>query len=380
MIYGAMLIPFIASAVLLWKFKHRTAWWELVIPFVVSAVLITGFKYAAEASATKDREFWGGWAVSAHHFERWNEYIHRTCTRQVCSGSGKTRTCTTQTYDCSYVQNHPEHWELRDSNRQRHSITRATYADFVKLFGNQKFVDMRRNYHTIDGDQYQTGWPGSDETFTEVFTQHSYENRVQASRSVFNYRKISPEEAAAAKLIPYPEKVHLFHFPSVLGDCGQQTQAANERLQYHNAKLGAVKQVRMWLLCIDNPDPSAGADQESLWVGGNKNEVVLARGPGWVRVFTWADDKTFAIEARDAIVALEKWDPVVAVDTLAQNVRQGFKRKHFADFSYLTVETPTWAIWVTWIITLLVNGGISWWVVVNEIDEHGQRRYRWRHY
>lgn len=368
--YGALIIPFATAAVLLLFFQHKTKWWELGIPFLVSVALIAGFKVMGEWSATKDAEFWGGWVVSSHYYEDWNEYIHQTCTRTVSCGKNCT---TTQTYDCSYVRNHSEYWSVKDSNGQGNHVTKKTYGHFVKLFGMKpQFVDMKRHYHTNDGDMYQTIWPKTDATFSEVFTEHSYENRVQASRSVFSYRKIGEAEVAERGLFLYPEKVALFDFPSVLGDCGPSTKEANERLRFHNAKLGRSKQVRMWMLCTDSGDPAFGQDQESLWVGGNKNEVVIVKGNGWVHLFSWTDDKTPLIETRDFISKMDSFEPITAVNFLAERVDEGFVRKKFEDFSYLTVETPLWSIIATYIVTLLVNIGLSFWLVNNEFRERGR--------
>jgi hypothetical protein len=375
MLYGAYLIPFLAAAVMLIFFHKRTKWWELGIPFLAATVLIVGFKYAGEWSATKDGEFWGGWVVEAQYYEAWNEYIHQTCTRTVSCGKDCT---TTESYDCSYVDYHSEYWQVNDSNGAGNVVSESSYDHFVKLYGKRpSFVDMHRSYHTNDGDMYKTVWPKTEATFEEVFTEHSYENRVQASRSVFSYRHIEEEEVATRGLFTYPEKVSLFDFPSVLGDCGAGTEAANKRLQYHNAKLGRAKQVRMWMLCTDSGDPSFGQDQESLWVGGNKNEVVLVKGQGWVHVFSWTDHKEPIIETRDHVAQMGTFDPVEAVDFMAGKVGADFERKHFEDFSYLTVETPTWTIWTTWILVALFSGGICWWNVVNDFhDDDTGRRFR----
>lgn len=376
MLYGALIIPFIAAAVMLIFFHKRTKWWELGIPFAAAIIVIVGFKFAGEWSATKDGEFWGGWVVEARYYEDWNEYIHKTCYRESCSGSGKNRTCTSVAYDCSYVDYHSEYWQVNDSNGSAHRITQGSYNQFVKLYGQRPmFVDMHRSYHTDDGDMYKTAWPGTEATFEEVFTEHSYENRVQASRSVFSYRKIGEDEVASRGLFTYPEKVSLFDFPSVLGDCGPGTDAANKRLQYHNAKLGRSKQVRMWVLCTDSGDPGFGQDQESLWVGGNKNEVVMVKGEGWVHVFSWTDHKEPIYETRDHVATMTTFDPVEAVDFMAAKVGADFERKHFEDFSYLTVETPTWSIWVTWILVALISGGLSWWNVVNDFHDD-KKSYR----
>ncbi len=131
----------------------------------------------------------------------------------------------------------------------------------------------------------------------------------------------------------------------------------------------------MWMLCTDSGDPSFGQDQESLWVGGNKNEVVLVKGEGWVHVFSWTDHKEPIIETRDHVAQMSEFDPILAADFMALKVAAAFERKQFEDFSYLTVETPTWTILTTYGVVLLICGVLSWWLVVN--DQHDDNQRRW---
>lgn len=370
-IWGALLIPFIMIAILLLFFHHRTKWWEAGIPLAVSFMLIGGFKLMSENLGTKDMEVWNGWVLSAHYYEDWNQYIHRMCPVTTCSGSGQNTVCTTTLVDCSYVAYYPEYWAIKDSNGDTHRVNQKAYHHLVNLFEMQpQFVDMKRPYHTNDGDMYQILWPHTDKTVEPINVAHSYENRVQASRSVFNYQQINDNEASQLGLFSYP-KVSLFNYPSILGNCGPNTQKANERLRFHNSMLGKAHQLRMWLLCTDSSDPVFGQLQESYWVGGNKNEVVVILGQGWTHVFSWTDNKTPLIEIRD--FAVQNRDPLRVVDFMAEELQSGFVRKQFAEFSYLTVEPPLWAIILTYLITLAVNIGLSWFIIVNGFHDDDPR-------
>lgn len=374
-IFGAMIIPFMACAILMIFFQHKTKWWELAIPLVISVILCGGAKVLAEYGATRDSELWGGWVLSSHYYEDWNEYIQRTCYRTSCSGSGKNQVCTQIPYDCSYVAYHPEYWTIQDSNEVEHNVSQSTYNHLVELFGvKPQFIDLGRYYYTNDGDMYQVLWPRTSETVTPVVTEHTYENRVQAARSVFSYVDISREDARTSGLFDYPE-VSLFNTPSVLGNCGENTQKANERLSYYNAILGREKELRIWLLCFQGGDIQKGHLQEAYWVGGNKNEVVVTVGTNedgavsWVYPFSWTDDKTPIYEIRDFIAGQGRFDSVAAVDFIGPILKDEFVRKHFADFSYLTVDPPLWSIIATYVVMLLVNGGLGYFVVMNEFHE-----------
>ena len=372
-IYSALVIPFLAIGLALIFHHHKVKWWEAIIPFAVALVCIVVSKAIAEDLATRSYEYWGGWTVSAHYFEDWNEYVHKTCTDTHCSGSGKDRTCYTTIRDCSYVDYHPENWALLDSNGQTHSISEAAYTALKKRLGTSpQFVDMHRRYHTNDGDQYKVLWSGQDTNVVPIFTKHNYENRVAASRSVFNYKKVSSDEALKLGLFAYPENVDLFNFPSVLGSCGQDTARINTKLSFYNAKLGRIKQLRMWVICLPSADPSIGREQEAYWTGGNKNEVVVIRGTGWTHVFSWTDDKTPVINIRDFSASHEL---SATVDFMAEELNKSFVRKQFEDFSYLTIDTPLWCIVIAWILTLLTSGATTWWVIHNDFSDESKRRH-----
>lgn len=381
-IWGAMAIPLVVAIALLIFFHHRTTWWEFAIPFAISTILILGFKFGTETSQTRDVEFWGGWVTEAHWYEDWNEYIHRTCYQ--CTSYDKNGACTGgYYYDCSYVRYHPEHWRVYDSNGGEHGVKKSVYDYFVKLFGHRPiFVDLGRNHHTNDGDLYKVVWPKTPEAVEPVVTVHRYENRVQAAKTVFKFQDVGATEITEYGLFSYPSPT-LFDYPTVLGDCGSTTEAGNESFRYYNATLGRSKQLRIWVLCFRGHGQEAGILQESLWAGGNKNEAVITIGLNsedqveWAYVFSWSEAEMFKVEIRDHLVSQGSLDLVEAADFAAGSLKTHFVRKPFSEFSYLKVEPPTWAIITTFILTLLVNVGLSAWLVHNEFHDLPSRRRRY---
>ncbi len=375
-IYGSMLIPVIACVVLALFFHHKTKVWEFAVPLFVSFLLCMGAKWAAESYGTHDIEIWGGVVTDSRYYEKWDEYVHKTCSTTSCSGSGKNQTCTTSYYDCSYVDDHPAHWTILDSNGATHRVTQATYHGFVKQFGAKPtFKDLRRSYHSYDGDMYYVNWPKTDETVTPVSTSHSWENRVQAAgKTTFSFLDVTEADVANLGLMEYP-KVSLFDYPAALGNCGSTMQEGNNRLRFHNAMMGARKKLRMWFLCFDSHDPVVGRMQEALWVGGNKNEVVVTVGTdgsgsiNWVHPFSWADDKTPLIEIRDHIVGQGSLDLVDAANFMSTSLEAGFVKKDFHAFDYLQIQPPTWAIVTTYILQIMLNVGLAFWLINNDFHE-----------
>ena len=64
------------------------------------------------------------------------------------------------------------------------------------------------------------------------------------------------------------------------------------------------------------------------------------------------------------------------VDNLYEIVETHFVRKKFSDFSYIDVQPTTAQIIMTFIFTIIVNIGVSYFVIHNEFDEAQRARER----
>lgn len=374
--WAAILIPAIAGVALHYAYKHKVVWYEVIMPMLPALILIPLIKLLAVTSLTTDYERHGGWAVEARHYEHWNEYIHQTCTRTT--GSGKD--AKTETYDCSYVQDHPEYWELEDSNGYVMQISASEFEGLCNRFGNKTFREMHRHYHTIDGDEYHTVWGGNEASLQPIATHHTYENRVQATHGVIDFPEVTKKEAKEKGLYDFPQLTSYLYDPAILGSCAGSLEA-DAYLQIQNGKLGRRKQVRFWLLIFHNKPREVGFDQESYWVGGNKNEVVVTVGLDssnqvmWCHPFCWSPDgntsnDVMKINIRNHVEAQKDFKPLEAAQFIVAEATEKFERKHFKEFSYLTVDTPTWAYWVIYIMTILSTIGMGIFIVGNEIDEN----------
>jgi hypothetical protein len=68
---------------------------------------------------------------------------------------------------------------------------------------------------------------------------------------------------------------------------------------------------------------------------------------------------------------------------MVEEVSKGFVRREFKEFDALTVEPGGWAVFWTFIVTVLVNIGVSFYVIGNEFsnenaNERTERFYRFR--
>ncbi len=385
----ALLIP-IATSVYLWKFhQHRVVWWELLLPIAAGAVLILGLKSLGEFAQTRDTEYWTGWVTQAEYYEDWNERVscrhpkYRTETYTDSNGRTQTRQVFDgyeHLYDVDY---HPEYWVINDNNGLASYVNRGTFEALCDRWDNRTFVDLHRNYHTNDGDKYVGNWDGRRETLEVHVTTHSYENRVQSSSSVFNYPEVSDLTVTELGLFAYPN-IDGWRCPSILGpDCPGKQEAERE-LSLLNAELGRKKQVRMWILLYRDQPLDAGIEQEALWKGGNKNELVVCIGlnaqsqVSWSHVFSWTEVEELKIGARNFVSGM-RGKPVdlgAIASWMGQNVDQSWQRKAFADFEYLDVQLPWWSYLLIYLVVILATAGLSYIAVTNEITESSGRERR----
>jgi hypothetical protein len=377
-----MLIPVVTAIVLLVFFGRKTVWWEFALPFLVSIILIQTSKMIAVSVATMDREYWGSNAISAAYYEAWDErvscrhpvYCYRPATRTDSEGHIEV---TIERYRCGWehgfdVDYHSPKWEIRDNLGAVFPASKELFEALAIRWHNRTFANMGRKYHSIDGDKYEAKWDRKDETIEPFVTMHSYVNRVKPSKE-FDFKEVTPEEKTQLGLYDYP--VISTYCPSILGR-GPNDETANRYLDIWNAKLGPQKQVRMWVLVFQDKPKQAGIMQESYWKGGNKNEVVVCIGTDkewnitWCKAFSWTKNTGMLTALKDRIAGPESvpldLDKVALITV--EEVSKGFVRREFKEFDTLKVEPGKVALAVTFVLTFLVNLGVSFYVVENEFE------------
>lgn len=379
-IWFALLIP-VAIALYLGKAHgRRVTRWELAGLLLVAVLSVAVAKWTVEKVQTDDVEYWGGWIQSASYFEDWDErvrcrheqYHTESYTTTNSKGESVTRTRRVSdgyahAYDVDY---HPEYWQAVNSNGETISLRRPEFERLAQRFGNRVRVELYRRYHTNDGDQYGTTWKGNEAAFEPCVTEHRYENRVQASTSLYKPRMLSSERRAQYRVFDYPA-LHGYAMDSLLGDAGPRTAEANAYLNRINARLGAKKQVRLWVLVFKNQPREAGFAQEDHWVGGNKNEFILTVGVDdryrvqWAHPISWTKVEGLKIDARNVVQGQPTFDPVALAKWLETEVDARFVRRPFKEFNYLTVEPPLKSVLLSYLFVTLASVLFSLWAYFN---------------
>ena len=355
------LIPFFVSAVLLLFFRKQTTWWEHAVLIIPSLLVGTGLFWYFERVVSSDTEYLGSYVTKIRYYEPWNERVRRTSSSRDSKGHHHT-----QTY---YVTvNHSERWSYYDHSGMEHDCTISEFSAMKdRLQAPSVFVDMHRHYYTRDGDAYEYSWNGEEAKLYPVTREHEYENKVKASHSVFKFEDISEKEARRLGLHDYP-KIRLCDQSPIIG--AKFSARQEQAIRMLNARYGPNKEFRLYLLFYRNKPLSIADRQRSYWQGGNKNELVVCVGLDsrnrvmWSDAFSWCDSPVLAVKSRDWFMS-HRLDLCAFASYIEPIVQKEWERKEFSDFKYLSVELSNKEYWAIIIIMLLLNIGLSVWVVTN---------------
>lgn len=397
-IWLALLIPAVAAVVLVSvpDLRKKTCWWEYLILFAPALILIPLFKYGSVASQTSDTEWWTNYFTEAQFYERWTEEWDEYHPAQYSTDSKGRSTMTRAAWTEHHVVHHPPKWYGLDNGGGEHSLSEGDYKALVNGWGNEKEKGISHVNQTSwgDGDMWYSHWNRKWNTTRVVTTKHTWENRVKCSKSVFNFPEVS--EADAEGLFGYPDTKGKYGVPSILGGKGiPKYNEANHALCLANAEMGfgkndedgnppVGKQIRMWILLFGDEPQDRAIMQENYWNGGNKNEMIVCIGTNkdhslkWCYVFSWTEVEKLKIDIRDQVMAQDQLNLPAVVKIVKSECSKQWRRKQFADFSYLSVEPSLGCVLACFIVSFLVTAGVVAFVLMNSIDADGQVKFKYR--
>lgn len=364
------IIPFIVAIFLLFFFKKEVVWWEYLVVIAIPILISVIVRLIMVSYNNTDTEYLGDYITKVRHYDEWDEWIHRTCTRTVKVGN----TTTTQTYDCSYRQYHPERWAYFDQDGEEHWLFfKEDFDKIVHKFNTPMvFVDMQRRYHRIDGDAQDYYWDGSEKTAWCVTHSHKYKNKLQNSRSIFNFEEIDEEYADSLGLYDYPAiEIETYDQSPILSKTISLPKNQEDALRFTNGFYGKKHQFRVFVLLFENEFIEISEKQRSYWKGGNKNELVVCLGVNnnkveWCNAFSWCDVPTVDVKTESYFSEKDTLDLKAYSDFLRTSLENGdWERKNFDDFSYVKTElSMLQQLWIM-IISVIINVGFAVFVILN---------------
>ncbi|MES2690430.1 MAG: hypothetical protein V4658_08510 [Bacteroidota bacterium] len=386
----SIFIPIAATLLLLIFFKKKVVLWETALLLAPSALLILLLNFIMVSSNESDTEYLGGYIDKVMNYDPWDEEV--PCSHPVyCTGyrtddKGNT---TTYQYECGHqhaydVDYHPRRWTKVTNSGDEMGISEYVYEVLRKQFhSNTYFVEMRRDFHSIDGDAHGADWDKLPEHAEIITLERSYVNKVRASHSIFKFEHIDEKAKARWHLYDYPKvsESGSYYQPCVLGK--KITSDIDRKFQYLNGWYGPAKQFRMYIMYFTNQSMDVAFKQRSYLEGGNKNEFIVCIGTDslgnyrWNKCFSWMDKPELEVITQgwlnDQGLKNKSIDLAAFADWMPKQIEQHWHRKRFRDFAYLNVElSGTQLIWIL-IIVFIYNVGISVWIVVNEFTNEEKK-------
>lgn len=369
-------LPFIISIFLLIFFKKYIVWWEYICLVVTSILFTLLLKSVFIASLEYDTEYLGGYITKITHYDEWDEWIHKTCTRQVpCGRDSKGHTIyRTETYDCSYRDYHPECWTYTDNyNREEYFYNKSYFDAAMKELGYPKMVfrDMHRNYYRIDGDAQDYFYDGTVQHIRPLVWSETYRNKILASHSIFKFEEIDDDDADSLGLFRYPD-VKDNDQAVILGfKAGKEV---HKQYKYINSVYGPKKQFRIYVLVFRDKPLEISEKQKSYWQGGNKNEFVLCLGYNtkkgtidWCNPFSWCDKPELEVATKRYFREHPRMD-LSKYPQWLENHLHLWKRKEFKDFDYIENELTKGQSIALLIIILFFDILVSILLIGNDIS------------
>lgn len=315
---------------------------SFIIAIVAGGIFIGTSFYIQKFSKSASHNYTGYYVLKAEYYEYWETWVDRTCTRTVTDSKGNTRTVS---YDCSYCDRNSEYWVTVDNAGNNMGISQLEFERLRRIWGDKLTkVDMKRKIHKNwrcgeDGDMYYINWNKKIEDSKVTTYKNSYSNHIKFNRSAFGYMDVK-------------NKPGLYLYPSIQGDNFQNTvmgtkylsidkDTIKRYLNFFNGYRGMSNKIRVFTMFFKDKPLSTALDQESLWIGGNENELNVCIGLkpdgktiDWVHVFTWQDEKTLKYNLEKEIRGLGEVSSTNLYYVYDKH-RNDFKYKDFRDFQYI---------------------------------------------
>lgn len=328
--------------------------WQSLVAFPVLAlagVVIVGLVFLASyGSAVHDTEIWNGQVTGKQRVHGHYLRPYSCNCRQVCSGSGQNRSCSTQCDTC-YEDRYTVDWSCNTT------IGKFTIEHLDK--------SSRSVYMSPDPQRYITTQTGDP-----VAKTSSYTNYIQAVPDTLFKPASKDLKQKFAQLIPaYPDKIYDIYKINRFVTPGfyfADTQLWNDHISEVLKTRGPTKQVNLIVVIAKTEDRNFVYALQDAWEGANKNDVVLVIGSAdgktisWVDVISWTKRELFKVQLRDEVFALKTIQREAVMDIVTKQIDANFERRRMREFTYLKndIDPPMWLLTSTFVLLLIGYGAV----------------------
>ena len=303
----------------------------LLAPLVIAILFHVGYSELAISDTEMLTNFCKGVSYQEDYFE----------TVVTTDTKGKTHT--------KFVYHGPEYY-VTDVHGHNTSVDRDNYERIARKFGCEP------SHKSMTGKVHVYIWDQSDKRAEIIVSNHRYRNPTLLNNHVFKFDAVTKEEIEQYGLYERPKITNFIHCRSVMGWRGEY----DESLDFFNARYGKDFQLRVLLLFFHGLPVESAVWQENLWRGGKKNELVLcvglddANNVSWTRAFSWTEVESIKANFTTALPFSEPFQMSRLMAWLESDVKPTWRRKEFADFSYITFDLPGWLVFLSLAIEVVV--------------------------
>lgn len=337
------LIPLVWSAIAYFVLPKTVSWREAAVMGGAGSFLLIVIVGMLFWSNTSDTEILNGHVTNKKQVRVSCSHSYSCNCRTVCSGTGDSRSCSTQ---CDTCYEHPWDWDW------------SVYTSVGNL--SIERVDRRGKNEPPRWTAVQIGEPAA--------RPHRFTNYVKAApHSLFNMVLAEKEAKSLAGMIPrYPAVFDYYRVHHALDVRAGVANLAEWDAEIDRAliKLGASKQANILVVFVTGVGREYKDSLERAWAGGKKNDVVVVVGVNgvaieWVESFTFgktAGNAMLAVRLRDELQALETIeDPVKGVATISALVQGEYTRRQMEDYKYLAKEAGPSDTQLGWTVSIMIG-------------------------
>lgn len=309
----------------------------------IAASLAIFIRMLVLRSRCMDDEFFTHAVQYVRYFEPWDEMTQQWVDEEYQEGVDQNGNPVYRTRQVlkDVVVEHDAYYDAVFENGNSIQITQGMYEDAGSLFGDKaEFYDMRRDYHSIDGDMWSHSWNGNPYQCYAITLKRKYRNPVRQTRSLFRSEEITKEDAHNEGLyerIPYKN----VYGAEIDSDKARYNGWISSRLTMRNG-------MRVNYLFFERKGPEIAGMQKQYWWNGSRNEMTVCIGTDdnvvkWCRCFSWSNDRTLELMVEKQVEGLFIPDTRMTGDFILENCEK-WVYNDLSEYEYL--DRNNGVIWI----------------------------------
>lgn len=354
--YAVAVIPLLVSLALLRK-NEFVVWWEYLISTAIAFLIAGIFHWGALRSSTGDYETWSGEITNATFHPYWKERY--TEEESYTEGSGKK--AVTKTRTVTKYRDHSEYWDANTTLFRDREITEDLFNTIRHKFKSYERESGHRSGLVRGDPNVYVAYNKTGYCFPVTQWVH-FENRIKAVPTLFQFAKVPKD----IPVLSYPQNKDWLASDRVAGTA--RKTVTPYALDCLNARLGASKKVNLILVGFEGQDSEIGQWQQSAWVGGKKNDLVLCYDTSetpakWAFCFGWSEQDV----VKRSLETIASTDGVsdATLPEIEQEIIQDYQIEKWKKFNYINIPPPTWAM-VWFPIATLITQAAFWYFAITQ--------------